>query len=123
MASFLTGILSLFLVPAPFELYDIFFSCKDVGKSFQQSAQTNPHNSRRYISGDNTLYNQKNDSLKKGQHGFRQPIILILHFLQYDIIIFNLGTAAFKAYCAIWVRRSNFRHQACHHARAPSGGR
>jgi len=27
-------------------------------------------------------------------------------------IIFNLGTAAFKAYCAIWVRRSNFRHQA-----------
>jgi len=28
------------------------------------------------------------------------------------IIIFNLGTAAFKAYCAIWVRRSNFRHQA-----------
>jgi hypothetical protein len=28
------------------------------------------------------------------------------------IIIFNLRTAAFKAYCAIWVRRSNFRHQA-----------
>jgi len=28
------------------------------------------------------------------------------------IIIFNLNTAAFKAYCAIWVRRSNFRHQA-----------
>ena len=28
------------------------------------------------------------------------------------IIIFNLHTAAFKAYCAIWVRRSNFRHQA-----------
>jgi hypothetical protein len=27
------------------------------------------------------------------------------------IIIFNLRTAAFKAYCAIWVRRSNFRHQ------------
>jgi len=27
------------------------------------------------------------------------------------IIIFNLHTAAFKAYCAIWVRRSNFRHQ------------
>jgi hypothetical protein len=24
----------------------------------------------------------------------------------------NLCTAAFKAYCAIWVRRSNFRHQA-----------
>jgi len=28
------------------------------------------------------------------------------------IIIFNLHTASFKAYCAIWVRRSNFRHQA-----------
>ena len=28
------------------------------------------------------------------------------------IIIFNLRTAAFKGYCAIWVRRSNFRHQA-----------
>jgi hypothetical protein len=28
------------------------------------------------------------------------------------IIIFNLSTAAFKAYCAIWVRCSNFRHQA-----------
>ena len=28
------------------------------------------------------------------------------------IIIFNLSTAAFTAYCAIWVRRSNFRHQA-----------
>jgi len=28
------------------------------------------------------------------------------------IIIFNLCTAAFKAYCAIWVRSSNFRHQA-----------
>jgi hypothetical protein len=27
-------------------------------------------------------------------------------------IIFNLRTAAFKAYCAIWVRRSKFRHQA-----------
>ena len=27
------------------------------------------------------------------------------------IIIFNLRTTVFKAYCAIWVRRSNFRHQ------------
>jgi len=26
-------------------------------------------------------------------------------------IIYNLRTEAFKAYCAIWVRRSNFRHQ------------
>ena len=28
------------------------------------------------------------------------------------LIIFQLCTAAFMAYCAIWVRRSNFRHQA-----------
>jgi len=27
------------------------------------------------------------------------------------IIIFNLRSAAFKAYCAFWVRRSNFHHQ------------
>jgi hypothetical protein len=27
-------------------------------------------------------------------------------------IYFQLRTAAFKAYCAIWVRRSKFRHQA-----------
>ena len=25
-------------------------------------------------------------------------------------LFFNLLTAAFKVYCAIWVRRSNFRH-------------
>jgi len=28
------------------------------------------------------------------------------------IYYFQLRTAAFKAYCAIWVRHSNFRHQA-----------
>jgi len=28
-----------------------------------------------------------------------------------DFFFFNLHTAAFKAYCAIWIRRSNFRHQ------------
>jgi hypothetical protein len=28
------------------------------------------------------------------------------------MFIFQLRTAAFKAYCAIWVRPSNFRHQA-----------
>jgi hypothetical protein len=32
--------------------------------------------------------------------------------LNIRIIIFNLRTAAFKAYCAICVRRFNFRHQA-----------
>jgi hypothetical protein len=30
----------------------------------------------------------------------------------YYYFFFNLRTAAFKAYCAIWVRHSNFRHQA-----------
>jgi hypothetical protein len=28
------------------------------------------------------------------------------------LCIFNYALQAFKAYCAIWVRRSNFRHQA-----------
>jgi hypothetical protein len=35
-------------------------------------------------------------------------------------LIFNLHTAAFKAYRAIWVRRSNFRHQASPRV-SPSG--
>jgi len=31
----------------------------------------------------------------------------------YELCLFiQLRTAAFKAYCAIWVRRSNFHHQA-----------
>jgi len=32
--------------------------------------------------------------------------------IQNIFIIFKLRTAVFKAYCAIWVRHSNFRHQA-----------
>jgi hypothetical protein len=28
------------------------------------------------------------------------------------LFFFNLRTAAFQTYCAIWIRRSNFRHQA-----------
>jgi len=35
-----------------------------------------------------------------------------IYFPGTIIIIFNLSTAAFKAYSAIWFRRSNFRHQA-----------
>jgi hypothetical protein len=30
----------------------------------------------------------------------------------YYYYCFNLHIAAFRAYCAVWVRRSNFRHQA-----------
>ena len=40
------------------------------------------------------------------------------------LLLFSTTHCSLKAYCAIWVRRSNFRHQAshaCHHARAPSG--
>jgi hypothetical protein len=36
-----------------------------------------------------------------------QLIIIIIII----IIIINLRSADFKAYCAVWVRRSNFRHQ------------
>jgi len=32
-------------------------------------------------------------------------------FYEKSIIIFNYALQIFKAYCAIWVRRSNFRHQ------------
>ena len=34
-----------------------------------------------------------------------------IHYYYY-YYFFNLRTAAFKAYCAIWVRCSNFRHRA-----------
>jgi len=34
------------------------------------------------------------------------------YYYCYYYYYFQLHTAAFKAYCAIWVRRSNFRHQA-----------
>jgi hypothetical protein len=34
------------------------------------------------------------------------------HYYYYYYYYSNLRTAAFKAHCAIWVRRSNFRHQA-----------
>jgi hypothetical protein len=43
---------------------------------------------------------------------FLQTAIILGQLLTIIIIIFNLRTAAFKAYCAIWVRRSNFHHQA-----------
>jgi hypothetical protein len=36
----------------------------------------------------------------------------VTHMRYQRISIFNLCTASFKAYCAIWVRRSNFHHQA-----------
>jgi len=36
----------------------------------------------------------------------------VSQFIFFFFLYFQLGTAAFKAYCAIWVRRSNFRHQA-----------
>jgi hypothetical protein len=39
----------------------------------------------------------------------------MFRFFTIIIIIFILRTAAFKAYCVIWVRRSNFCHQASPH--------
>jgi hypothetical protein len=47
--------------------------------------------------------------------GSKKLINYLLHFGDCRIFIYlfsNLRTAPFKAYCAIWVRRSNFRHQA-----------
>jgi hypothetical protein len=43
---------------------------------------------------------------------FRCPVTEQLCQVCYLLLIFNLSTTAFKAYCAIWVRRSNFRHRA-----------
>ena len=40
------------------------------------------------------------------------PSIAVIIIIIIIITIFNLRTAAFKAYCVIWVRRSNFCHQA-----------
>jgi len=46
------------------------------------------------------------------QVGFIYKIIQGCMINKTLFYIFNLRTAAFKAYCAILVRRSNFRHQA-----------
>jgi len=43
------------------------------------------------------------------------PPRLKKYMLTFDYVMFQLRTAAFKAYCAILVRRSNFRHQASPH--------
>jgi hypothetical protein len=39
------------------------------------------------------------------------PTAIAIIIIIIIIIIFNLCTAAFKAYCSIWVRSSNFHHQ------------
>jgi hypothetical protein len=36
----------------------------------------------------------------------------ILTFIQRTKFIFNYALQPFKAYCEIWIGRSNFRHQA-----------
>jgi hypothetical protein len=46
------------------------------------------------------------------RNGFGRACGRVIQTKGCYVIIFNLRTAAFKAYCAIWVRRSNFRHQA-----------
>ena len=39
--------------------------------------------------------------------------LVFMQRIETDICLFiQLRTAACKAYCAIWIRRSNFRHQA-----------
>ena len=44
---------------------------------------------------------------------FGLPIIFSVRWeYVYLMFIFNYALQPFKAYCAIWVRRSNFRHQA-----------
>jgi hypothetical protein len=43
---------------------------------------------------------------------FLCPLTEQLWHVCYLLFIFNVRTTVFKAYCAIWVRRSYFRHQA-----------
>jgi hypothetical protein len=52
------------------------------------------------------VFSQQSQMNWKYNYTVRFPAMMII------IIIFNLRTAAFKAYRAIWVRRSNFRHEA-----------
>ena len=42
----------------------------------------------------------------------RSAFLKAILVVQTFCLFIQLRTAAFKAYCAIWVRRSNFRHQA-----------
>jgi len=42
-----------------------------------------------------------------------------MHYISYYYYLYNYALQPFKAYCAVWLRRFYFRHQ----ARAPSGGR
>jgi hypothetical protein len=48
---------------------------------------------------------------RKAKSGFCACAITFQTQSATIIIFFNLRTEAFKAYCAIWVRRSNLRHQ------------
>jgi len=42
----------------------------------------------------------------------RTQIEICVQNADFFMFIFNYALQPFKAYCAIWVRRSNFRHQA-----------
>jgi len=42
-------------------------------------------------------------------------IIIIVVVVVVVVVVFQLRTAAFKTYCVIWIRSSNFRHQASPH--------
>ena len=58
---------------------------------------------------------QKNKPKYKKSENGRRPVREVNTVLKEEeviIIFFQLRTAAFKAYCAIWVRRSNFCHLA-----------
>ena len=92
-----------------------------IGKSILRISQTmwyQTHiNHGRLWSIFNTRYNHECQRKQNCISKLHRPWLHrnITHYQQHlgiIIIIFNLRTAAFKVYCAIWVRRSNFRHQA-----------
>jgi hypothetical protein len=49
---------------------------------------------------------------RRQQCALKMTLFLSDRIVQTYLFIFNYALQSFKSYCAIWVRRSNFRHQA-----------
>jgi hypothetical protein len=57
-----------------------------------------------------TFRDNQSSPFFKGQSVQAWPLWMGLIGCPETVFILNLRTAAFKAYCAIWIRRSSFRH-------------
>jgi hypothetical protein len=52
------------------------------------------------------------DSVRTAQYTHSIPVITTNHLMLYRLFVYATTHCSLKAYCAILVRRSNFRHQA-----------